>query len=100
MVIKLDHDQLRTHAGKIATAAASVDQAADAAATVRLSGDSFGKMCAWVPPVFSSLMPTQTGAIRAAGRALDNAHDALDWAADDMRDTDVEIAASLNRLMP
>lgn len=98
-MIRLNHDQLRNHAAKIEIASKSVAQAADATGTVHLDGQAFGRMCAWVPPVFSSLMPTQTGGIRASAHALDWAHDALNWAADDMQDTDDEIAATMNRLM-
>jgi hypothetical protein len=100
VTIKLDHDQLNTHATNMKTAADAVGQAAEAADTVQLGNGAFGVMCSFLPPVLQTFTPTQSSGIWSSKDALTNTHMALSWAATDMQDTDDFIAGALNKLAP
>ncbi|CAM3407485.1 type VII secretion target [Stackebrandtia soli] len=52
--INVDPEELRTHAGSIEELIAVFDEAKGASSHIALGDESYGLLCAWIPPLMSA----------------------------------------------
>ncbi|MQY20697.1 hypothetical protein NRB20_38050 [Nocardia sp. RB20] len=95
--INAEPDKIRTHAKNVLSVADSVNEALNAAQTASMPTEAFGKICAFLPPLFVNTVEEDgTSAIKSAGESLDEDATSLNKAAESLQSQDTSNAANLN----
>lgn len=94
--VQVDPEALRTHATSIEALTGPIGQAVDAARAVSAPSDAFGKLCAFLPPLFVDSVETDgIAALEAAQTAVAEDAGKLRAAADGFAAGDEAVAAGL-----
>ncbi|MEV6335546.1 type VII secretion target [Nocardia vinacea] len=99
--VSVEPEKLRTHAANVEKVGQSLSQALEAAQAVSLPTDAFGKLCAFLPPLFVDSVETDgIDAIEAAQTALGEDAGKLRNVADSFETVDTSRAAQLKAVTP
>ncbi|WP_328391439.1 type VII secretion target [Nocardia sp. NBC_00416] len=94
--VQVDPETIRTHATSIEALSGPLEQAAAAARAVSAPTDAFGKLCAFLPPLFvDSVEEGGIAALEAARTAVVEDARKLGAAADSFTGADDAVAAAL-----
>lgn len=94
--VQIDPEVIRTHATSIESLAGPIAQAVDAAKAVSAPSDAFGKLCAFLPPLFVDSVETDgITALETAHTAVVEDATKLRATADGFTTTDDAAAAAL-----
>ncbi|MBU3061201.1 hypothetical protein KO481_06650 [Nocardia sp. NEAU-G5] len=95
--IDAEPDKIRAHAKNVLTVGDSLTQALNAAKSTTAPSNAFGKICAFLPPLFVDTVEEDgINAIKSAQDSLDNDVTTLNKAADGLETQDTSNAARLN----
>ncbi|MFF2082372.1 type VII secretion target [Nocardia sp. NPDC058176] len=97
--LNVSPDKIKTHASNVSTAGSGLTEALQAAQAVSAPSDAFGKLCAFLGPLFVDAVETDgIDAIEAAIAAFDDTSANLSAAADAFTSRDAANAAALKKL--
>ncbi|MFC6012572.1 type VII secretion target [Nocardia lasii] len=95
--LNVSPDKIKTHASNVATAGSGLTQALEAAQAVSAPSDAFGKLCAFLGPLFVDSVETDgIAAIQAAIDAFTDTSANLSTIADAFTSRDDSNAAAIN----
>ncbi|WP_167475986.1 type VII secretion target [Nocardia arthritidis] len=94
--VAVDPEKIRTHATNVESVGRSLSQAVEAAQAVSLPTDAFGKLCAFLPPLFlDSIESEGVTTLRTAQQALTDDASKLRSVAAGFEQVDTTNAANL-----
>ncbi|MFE3443923.1 type VII secretion target [Nocardia sp. NPDC059180] len=94
--VQVEPEDLRTHAGNVEGLQGPMGQALEAAKAVSAPSDAFGKLCAFLPPLFVDSVETEgITALETALTALSEDAGKLRSAADSFTQADTSNAAAV-----
>ncbi len=94
--LSAEPDKIRAHAKSILAVNDSVDQALKAAQSATVPADAFGKICAFLPPLFVDTVEQDgVSAIKSATKCLDEDVTSLGKVADGLQTQDTANAAQI-----
>lgn len=95
--IDAEPDKIRAHAKNVLTVGDSLTQAINAAKSTTVPSNAFGKICAFLPPLFVDTVEQDgSNAISSAQDSLDNDVTTLNKTAEGLETQDTGNAARLN----
>ncbi|MCP2320868.1 Excreted virulence factor EspC, type VII ESX diderm [Nocardia amikacinitolerans] len=99
--LNVDPERIRTHASNVEKLAAPLGQALDAAKAVSAPTEAFGKICAFLPPLFvDSVESDGIAALEAAVTAVGEDAGKLRTVAEGYESTDSSNASKLKAVEP
>ncbi|MEU1884641.1 type VII secretion target [Micromonospora rifamycinica] len=96
--IRVDPDDLTTHAAHLDRCADSLDTARRAGQHVQLDADAYGQLCAIMPVLLADLQRTLVDGVGTAARSVRDTAGKLRSGADGYRAADARAARQLDRL--